>query len=208
MLTRHKFTPPIPTGDSATDFRNLCRSISDFFGAFEQKNALQIDSAQIRAASGIVFPASQGAASSDAHTLDDYEEDAGAGALTVTFETPGTSSFSATENNYTYTKIGREVIFRFNVVGTITKGTASGDLVLTGLPFTNANVASNFPVGTVLWGDTLSAAGYTQLVPIIVPNGTRIQFGWSGAGMPAIDLIAGHITNGTLRLRGFIIFHV
>ena len=132
MLTRHKFTPPIPTGDSATDFRNLCRSISDFFGALEQKNALQIDSAQIRAASGIVFPASQGAASSDAHTLDDYEE----GSNNSATVTPQTGSFTTVSASYAYTKIGNRVCINVTVVDT-TNNTAAG-VIDVNIPFVPA----------------------------------------------------------------------
>lgn len=132
-----------------------------------------------------------------------------AGTLTVTFATPGTSAFVSTENNYTYTKVGREVIFRFNVVGTITIGTGSGVLKLTGVPFTNANVTSNYAVGSVLWGDAITKAGYTQIVPVIIPNSAAVQFAWCGSGSAVADVTAADITTGsTLRLRGSLTFHI
>jgi hypothetical protein len=130
MLTRHKFTPPIPTGDSATDFRNLCRSISDFFGALEQKNALQIDSAQIRAASGIVFPASQGAASSDANTLDDYAE----GTWTPADASGAGLTLSVTSARYT--KVGRFVSLTGDVTYPATADASQA--LIGGAPFSPA----------------------------------------------------------------------
>jgi hypothetical protein len=154
----------------------------------------------------VKFPASQNA-SSDGSTLDDYSETAST--LGVTFATPGTSTFTpSTENNYTLTKIGREVIFRFNIVGTINIGTGAGALQLTGVPYTNANVASNYAIGTVVWGDAITLAGYTQMQAIMAPGTNAVQFAWSGAGVAVADVVAAHITTGTtLRLRGQITFH-
>jgi hypothetical protein len=79
---------------------------------------------------GITFPATQ-SASSDANTLDDYEEgtwtptDASGAGLSITF------------NNPTYTKIGRQVFIRCSTI--VYPATANGSLAsIGGLPFTNA----------------------------------------------------------------------
>ena len=78
---------------------------------------------------GITFPATQ-SASSDANTLDDYEE--GSFTPTVTFA----SGSGATFNNRSaqYTKIGRIVFVQYNVHFS-GLGTSSGILTLGGLPF-------------------------------------------------------------------------
>jgi hypothetical protein len=55
---------------------------------------------------GITFPATQ-SASSDANTLDDYEE--GVHTAVITTETSGTVTLSGTEDVISYTKIGRQV---------------------------------------------------------------------------------------------------
>jgi hypothetical protein len=79
---------------------------------------------------GITFPATQNA-SSDANTLDDYEE-----GTWSPVPTPNAGSITSyTVANTSYTKIGRLVQATARV--TITNvGTASGYLVISGLPFT------------------------------------------------------------------------
>jgi hypothetical protein len=89
----------------------------------------------------IVFPATQNA-SANANTLDDYEE--GGFTPTVTAETPpsGISYFAQVGR---YVKIGRmvqvEISININSRGTGGSGVAS----VSGLPFTSAAVANNFP---------------------------------------------------------------
>jgi hypothetical protein len=85
---------------------------------------------------GITFPAAV-SASSDANTLDDYEEGAIDGNnLGLAYGVPGTSSFTYSERRGTYTKIGRVVYFTVDIrLLTFSKGTASGSLSVFGLPF-------------------------------------------------------------------------
>jgi hypothetical protein len=77
---------------------------------------------------GITFPATQ-SASSDANTLDDYEEGTWTPASSFTGGN-GTRTDTVTGK---YTKIGDMVYANFDIA--ITKGTASGNLSVTGLPF-------------------------------------------------------------------------
>jgi hypothetical protein len=77
---------------------------------------------------GITFPATQ-SASSDANTLDDYEEGSWTPASSFTGGN-GTRTDTVTGK---YTKIGDMVYANFDIL--ITKGTASGNLSVTGLPF-------------------------------------------------------------------------
>ena len=91
---------------------------------------------------GIAFPPTQ-SASSDANTLDDYEEgEINANNLGLAYATPGTSSFTYSDRRGTYTKIGRVVYFTTDIrVQSFSKGTASGVLSVIGLPFTQRNTA-------------------------------------------------------------------
>ena len=69
-----------------------------------------------------------------ANELDDYEE----GTWTATYTTNGTDFTSVTYDfrNATYTKIGRQVTCSIHMrTDAITKGSASGDVLLGGLPF-------------------------------------------------------------------------
>ena len=78
--------------------------------------------------SGITFPATQ-VASSDANTLDDYEEGTWSPVITAGSGTPTT----VTVNSAVYTKIGRVVVCTFDI-SIVNKGTASSSLQF-GLPF-------------------------------------------------------------------------
>jgi hypothetical protein len=83
---------------------------------------------------GITFPATQ-SASSDANTLDDYEE--GTYTATLTPSGSGTITLTSGERTLSYTKIGRQV----TVTGYVSVNSVSsptGSSVLFNLPFTAA----------------------------------------------------------------------
>ena len=84
---------------------------------------------------GITFPATQ-SASTDANTLDDYEE--GTWTPSITF---GGASVGVTYSSYrggTYSKIGNRV-FVTGIVELTNKGSSTGAARISGLPFTNAS---------------------------------------------------------------------
>jgi hypothetical protein len=113
-------------------------SDSMIFRTGPSTNALTIDSNQVVElnAGQLKFPASQNA-SSDANTLDDYEE----GDWTPVLS-DGSNNFTMSANqNGRYTKIGRVVHFEAEC-GTSSIGSASGALKLIGLPFTSASSTS------------------------------------------------------------------
>jgi hypothetical protein len=86
-------------------------------------------------ANGIKFPATQ-VASADANTLDDYEE----GTWTPTYVFSGGNGNAVFNlSASTYTKIGNMVLL--NLYFDFTKGTASGNFTITGVPF-GANTRS------------------------------------------------------------------
>jgi len=123
---------------------------------------------------GISFPASQ-SASSDANTLDDYEEGTWTPALSTT---TGSISFSSVSG--TYTKIGRLVYVRASLGGTATISSPTGDLKLTSLPFTigspevgaGSTTPYNFTAGA--YSINLETIGNTTTAYIFnFANGTR-----------------------------------
>ena len=116
---------------------------------------------------GIAFPATQ-SASSNANTLDDYEE----GTFTPTAigaSTAGTTTYTA-QNGY-YTKIGRQVNVTLLVAWSALTGT--GNLSIQGLPFTIANLTQNYPVGAVST-DNLNWSGGTTIVAEGALNSTNL----------------------------------
>ena len=104
--------------------------------------------------SGISFPATA-SASSDANTLDDYEEGTWTPVVVGT-SSAGTVSYSQQVGRYT--KIGNRVFFQFTVV--YSGGTGTGNLRVTGLPFTNASGAGFNPPQTIAVQNITLTAGH------------------------------------------------
>ena len=115
----------------------------------------------------ITFPATA-VPSSNANTLDDYEE----GTFTPTVagaSSAGTANYSLQEGYYV--KIGGFVKVYGRV--TFTSATGSGRLLLQGLPFTNAG--GDGPADNGYWNYGIVASGYT--VTPLLPNGqARIDY--------------------------------
>jgi hypothetical protein len=125
--------------------------------------------------SGITFPATQ-VASSDANTLDDYEE----GTFTPTIvgsTSAGTGTY--TTNTGKYTKIGNFVTFQVYINWTAHTGT--GNMRIGNLPFTNGNAfwAGSFgfianialTAGYVLTGYVEASSSYVTLSQTPVGGG-------------------------------------
>ena len=87
--------------------------------------------------SGVTFPATQ-SASSDANTLDDYEE--GTWTPGVTFG-GGTTGITYSTQTGQYVKIGRFVYASFNIALS-NKGSSTGSVQVTGLPFSISGAVS------------------------------------------------------------------
>jgi hypothetical protein len=117
----------------------------------------------------IQFPATQ-VASANANTLDDYEEGTWTGSIAGS-TTAGT--FTSLTNACSYTKIGRQVTVQYYVQWE--SGTGTGNLILTGLPFTSRNEAGFYYAGTLSYANVLRTANATP-APNIYHNTTQIDF--------------------------------
>jgi hypothetical protein len=134
---------------------------------------------------GITFPASQ-SASSDANTLDDYEE----GTFTpviVGGTTPGTGTYGAQVGNYT--KIGRQVFYQ--IYFQLSNHTGTGGMFVSGLPFTVSSISSNNAYSpTATWMNNLALTANNILMAYPDPGATTITLnqgptgGGSLAGIP------------------------
>jgi hypothetical protein len=133
------------------------------------------DSAGNISANGVRFPGAQ-SASTDANTLDDYEE--GSWTPTLTF---GGTEASYTTQNGNYTKIGNRVTFSAYIALSAV-GAGTGDAVIGGLPFTCANeTGASSPVTLslfdVAFADTPQANVSQNAITIamyeVLNNGTR-----------------------------------
>ena len=114
---------------------------------------------------GITFPATQ-SASSDANTLDDYEEGTWTPIIGGIGGQSGQSYGGGQEGHYT--KIGRVVTVSFRVVLSV-KGTITGDVAIGGLPFTSQN-SITYGSGVTIWATLATNWNYIYLS--IVPNTT------------------------------------
>ena len=117
---------------------------------------------------GITFPATQ-SASTDANTLDDYEEGTWTPSLTFNGSATGqTGTFAGF-----YTKTGNQV-FATCRIDLTAKGSSTGGASISGLPFT-ANSNSNYRAmsSTIAWG-TL-ATNQVIIVGLMGPSYTTID---------------------------------
>ena len=127
---------------------------------------------------GITFPATQ-SASSDANTLDDYEE----GTWTPVLAASG-YTFTLTSQNGAYTKIGNCVTFKLYFSSAFSSGSGNASATITGLPFLSANVSANF--GGCSWYPDTGSAFFTRVgVVRTSPNNTILSIGngWSNTAI-------------------------
>jgi hypothetical protein len=154
---------------------------------------------------GITFPATQ-SASSDANTLDDYEEGTWTPNIDNGYNSANTVTYTA--QNGTYTKIGRLVVAAFNIQINTWSGNA-GPVFFGGLPFSMATTTDARFQGTVyLSGPNTPASTVTVTVGYgkmdngsyyLVFNCSRDDTAMANAGtLQGGDFAAGDVIAGTL----------
>lgn len=154
----------------------------------------------------IAFPATQ-VPSADANTLDDYEE--GTWTPNLTFDTPGNLGGTLSTQLGYYTKVGRLVTATFKIqTSSFTHSTASGSLVITGLPHTAAASAANINFGAVSF-QGITKTNYTQIISVVAQADTKIYFSASGSGVGVTNVLASDMpTGGTILLASTICYFV
>ena len=117
---------------------------------------------------GITFPATQ-SASTDANTLDDYEEGTWTPVLSASTTPPTVSSYTTQQG--VYTKIGNLVTATCNIRATLSN-VGSGTPIITGLPFTEASYIPGVAVGLVSIANNVSTSLGTWYI-----SGTSVYSG-------------------------------
>jgi len=135
---------------------------------------------------GVQFPATQ-SASSNANTLDDYEEGTWTPSVTLT---GGGLTISYSSRSGRYTKIGRVVYCEFDLTISAESG-GSGEVYISGLPFTKSSDAPGFAgdMCTIRGGRTTALGGVSA---------TRVAFAFAGTilgGQANLEL--GYTNNST-----------
>jgi len=172
-----------PTLTTPTMSTATLTGTSTFAGGVANAYGFGVGTAVPSSGAGISFPATQ-SASSDANTLDDYEE----GTFTPTITgatTSGTGTYSTQSG--TYIKVGRLV----TVFGYIrwSAHTGTGTIQINNFPFTSTSAGNNYsPPSIFLQTMALTAGNYAQAVQ--VPNTAYIDLyqyptgGGSTSGVP------------------------
>jgi len=122
----------------------------------KEGQTLALDSAVPNAGTGITFPATQ-SASSNANTLDDYEEGTWTPAMRAS--SSGTITMNGSFTSGKYTKVGRLVVCTASLyVSSVSSPT--GNLFITGLPFT---VLAPSSAGS-FWGSGMTSSANNSIV--------------------------------------------
>jgi hypothetical protein len=160
-----------------------------------QGKSLALEGALVQTGTGITFPATQ-SASSNANTLDDYEEGTWTPVFTGVGGTNPTVTYTAQVG--TYTKIGNRVIYEITVITSAAIG-GSGALAIS-LPFATSGSSNNYHIALVGFAnllDTVVKTGYTD------PGRTDMFFTAANANSGNLDVSA--LTNdgsGFLMMQG------
>jgi len=136
---------------------------------------LTFDGTTLAVPGQIAFPATQNA-STDANTMDDYEEGTFTAGLSFGGGTTGITYAAGTTGASTYVKWGKNVIVA-GYVELSSKGSSSGAAVITGLPFANEAANRAAYIGTYA-----NFSGLTgSLIAQVDASGSGISLHQSGA---------------------------
>jgi hypothetical protein len=201
VFTRRQFNPP-----AVVDADGVLGAVAKWILGLNERGALEISQARIYADQGIIFPATQ-VASTDANTLDDYEE--GTWTPTITFAVPGDLAVGYTTRYGDYEKIGRQVVVRWNIVtSSFTHTTASGNFSITGLPFAATNTSGFLVPGSLTW-QGITKVGYTQINAYVSASGSAMALLASASGANNSDVAAADMpTAGSVSLRGCLTYRI
>jgi hypothetical protein len=141
---------------------------------------------------GITFPATQ-STSTDANTLDDYEE----GTFTPAMTFGGASAFSSGTASGKYTKIGNLVNFQILFTG-YTKTANTGNSQITGMPFAFSDLQKIYMVQ----GDLLTYTSGAFLFCFNGGSGTTIDPYQQAAGSASQLANTAFSNGGTFRVAG------
>jgi hypothetical protein len=139
-------------------------------GGGNQINNVVIGASTPLAGSFTTLSAAAQVASSNANTLDDYEE--GSFLPTISGTTAAGTGTYITQVAI-YTKIGRIVTFQLNISWSAHTGT--GNIVIEGLPFTSYTVTSTQSAATIGYADGVAFTAGGTLIAYLQTNSTQVQ---------------------------------
>lgn len=122
--------------------------------------------------------------------------------------TDGTISYDT--QNGIYWRIGKLCIARYHVNTNTVTSKPTGNLQLTGLPFTAVTVATVSPGGNPLadYSNIDLSAGYTQAGLRVVSNATRATLTQSGDNIGAAFIAGTAMTGNDVEITGILMYEV
>jgi hypothetical protein len=141
------------------------------------------------AAGGLTFNGDTAAA----NALDDYEE----GTFTPTFVNIGTGTYAIQVG--TYTKIGDLVSCQINL-DISTLGTASGNLQISGLPFTSSSVSNSTNSTSTVFGNSWTT-GRVDVGGLISPSATLVSLRYDSCSASAGTVSHADMGTGSILLN-------
>ena len=181
--------------DNSTDSLAFYTNDNDLAATFTSSGNLAFPSGQ-----GIDFSATAGTGTSE--LLDDYEEGVW---NPIIGGSGGQSGQSYTAQNGSYVKVGSMVMCTFDVVLS-NKGTITGEVQISGLPFTSANGADfRYAAPSFgLWQNLATA--YVYLSGVVIDNSTRMPIRGATAAATALSSIATADINNNARFSGTVVY--
>jgi hypothetical protein len=165
---------------------------------------LALQGATSQSGTGIAFPATQ-SASSDANTLDDYEE--GTWTPAISYQN-ATDNANATETAQTghYTKIGRLVMAAFRLTWTQASASPVNDNVsLTGLPFAAGTQSTNLYGPSAVLENTVKNYVYTADHPTSGSSTSLISAPMLSGGYAAGN-VGNELGTGSITIGGVLMY--
>jgi len=183
-----------PTLTTPTMSTATLTGTSTFAGGVANAYGFGVGTAVPSSGSGISFPATQ-SASSDANTLDDYEE----GTWTPTiFGSAGSAGAQAYATQVgRYIKIGRFVLLT-GYIGLSNKGSWTAAVKIGGFPFTVTNESASYSAHAFYYNTVTLPANNFGVGAYVVPNTTQAQlFTSNNTGIADLSDYATQISNST-----------
>lgn len=158
-------------GSAARPF--IFYNVSTALMTFDVNKTVALQGATSSAGTGITFPATQ-SASSDANTLDDYEE--GTWTPRIEFGSGGVTGITYNTRTGYYTKIGNFVCYQA-IITLSNKGSSTGAVTIQGMPFSINGTNNANASGAIRLGNT---SGITAPIIVYAYNGINIFQNGSG----------------------------
>lgn len=124
---------------------------------------------------------------------------------TLTFGTPGNLAVNYAARIGEYEKLGNLVFVSFQITtSSFTHTTASGDALITGLPFPSASEMVR--IGALRW-QGITKAGYTDINTRLVQGGDNFTLAATGSGQPQTNVSAADMpSGGTVGLTSTVVY--